>query len=468
MISVVFLLVAHEHHGNSSDAASEHHRAPKYKPKPDWVPPPIRDNFPLLHSAISSNSLPPIPKWNVPIPNAHNTTPFNLPVAPPLFIGFTRTYSLLLQVVTSYITAGWPPSQIYVVENTGVQQSNARGLLSLQNQFFLNHTALTRILGVNVVTTPTLLSFAQLQNFFLSLAYQHNWPYYFWSHMDVVAFSYEGGQESVTPPYHDPGYKSIYTLALEALHKARNEDSKWGLRFFAYDHLALVNRDAMEDTGAWDVMVPYYTTDCDMHSRLTMKGWSIQDAKAGIITDVASALEDLSMFYRVGLEGAIEPVFVDPNPAKPQPRGKSNKRDEALESERDRRGLKVEDRRAEGDDPNWVKWRKLVHTADAQFRMFAPLTISFNRGSSDVLTNVCVTEHKHSDRGRNTWQLGQHGGKGEPFYYPAAGLAEAIELMTETGKEVFRRKWGHRDCDLIGGTSLSFDDAWMVQKDWSD
>ncbi|KAK4457679.1 hypothetical protein QBC42DRAFT_187910 [Cladorrhinum samala] len=442
VISVVFLLAAASKY--STPRVPEPPRPPKYKPNPDWVPPPVKDNFPLLHSAASPDSLPPIPKWNVPIHNAHNTTPLNLPVAPPLFIGFTRTYPLLLQVVTSYITAGWPPSQIYVIENTGVQQSNARGLLSLQNQFFLNHTALTRILGVNVVTTPTLLSFAQMQNFFLSLAYQHDWPYYFWSHMDVVAFSYEGGHGGMTPPYHDPGYKSIYTLALEALQRARNEDSKWGFRFFAYDHLSLVNRDAMEDTGAWDVMVPYYMTDCDMHSRLSMKGWSIKDERAGIITDVASALADLSMLYRVGLEGDVQPEFVDPNPAKPQPPGKKhNKRNEALESERERRGLKIEDRNAEEDDPNWVKWRKLVHTSDLQF------------------------QHKHSDRGRNTWQLGQHGGKGEPFYYPAAGLAEAIEVMTETGREIYRRKWGHRDCDLIGGTLLKFDDAWMVRKDWS-
>jgi hypothetical protein len=76
------------------------------------------------------------------------------------------------------------------------------------------------------------------------------------------------------------------------------------------------------------------------------------------------------------------------------------------------------------------------------------------------------TGHKHGDRERNTWQLGQHGGQGEPFHYAAAGLAEALDLVTETGREVFRRKWGHRDCDLITGAGLKFEDAWMVERDW--
>jgi hypothetical protein len=73
--------------------------------------------------------------------------------------------------------------------------------------------------------------------------------------------------------------------------------------------------------------------------------------------------------------------------------------------------------------------------------------------------------HKHDDRERNTWQLGQHGGEGEPFYYHPAGLAEGIDLMTETGREVFRRKWGHRDCNLRE-VGLKTGDAWRVEKDW--
>jgi hypothetical protein len=108
-------------------------------------------------------------------------TKYGLQVAPPLLIGFTRSWPMLLQTVVSYITAGWPADQIYVIENTGMQQANKRGQLSLQHPWFLNHTALER-LGVHVVQTPVLLTFSQLQNFFLSLSYTHEWPYYFWSH----------------------------------------------------------------------------------------------------------------------------------------------------------------------------------------------------------------------------------------------------------------------------------------------
>ncbi len=42
----------------------------------------------------------------------------------PLFIGFTTNWLMLQQAIVSYIAAGWPPSQIYVMENTGVMDSN--------------------------------------------------------------------------------------------------------------------------------------------------------------------------------------------------------------------------------------------------------------------------------------------------------------------------------------------------------
>jgi hypothetical protein len=37
----------------------------------------------------------------------------------------------------------------------------------------------------------------------------------------------------------------------------------------------------------------------DMQLALTMRGWGIEDADPGIITDMALALEDLSALYRV-------------------------------------------------------------------------------------------------------------------------------------------------------------------------
>ncbi len=122
---------------------------------------------------------------------------------PQLFIGFTRQWPTLLQAVMSYIAAGWPANGIYAVENTGVHNSNRDGKLSLQNPFYLNHTTLKRF-GVNVVQTPTLLSFAQMQNFFMSLAYQFETPHYFYSHQDVVVFSFETGPDNTTRPGDRP------------------------------------------------------------------------------------------------------------------------------------------------------------------------------------------------------------------------------------------------------------------------
>ncbi|KAJ9149454.1 Glycosyl transferase family 8 protein [Pleurostoma richardsiae] len=420
---------------------------PKYKPTPTYTPPPVRDPFPLL----ATSTPPPIPQWNVPRDGLHRD--YDLPVAPPLLIGFTRTWPILLQAVVSYVTAGWPPSQIYVVENTGVQQANARDQLGLQNPFYLNHTQL-RMLGVNIVQTPTLLNFAQLQNFFLSMSYSHGWDYYFWGHMDVLALSYEEGKEGLTPAYDQQGYKTIYELCCRALAEARRDDPRWGVRFFAYDHLALVNPEAYEDVGGWDTMIPYYLTDCDMHSRLLMANWTMLDAQAGIPTDTSVVLDDLSVLYRVP---GITPDFQDPNPPPPPKpeeekekegegggdqvkkddgeQAKTNKRDEGGEGLAQAAGRSEEDR-------NLAYWRALRDVSDRMFH------------------------YKHGERGRNTWQRGQRGGAGEPFYYPADGLAEAMDVLTEAGREVYRRKWGHRDCDLIKGAGLQIGDQWLVEKDW--
>ena len=396
---------------------------PKYKPTPTYTPPPIKDNFPLL----ATSTPPPIPKWNVANKTLHQT--YGLPYAPPLLIGFTRSWPLLLQSVVSYITAGWPADQIYVIENTGVQQSNTLGKLSLQNPLFLDHAALKK-LGVNIIQTPVLMSFAQLQNFFLSVSIEKQWEYYFWSHMDTLALSYEDGHETLTPKYNEEGYRSLYELSLYQLAKTRKEDPRWGLMLFAYDHLAAVNPAAYEDVGGWDTLIPYYLTDCDMHTRLAMRNWSMPEVKAGIVTDVSVALDDLRVLYR---EPNLVPEFTDPNPPPPPPPEKDQKANKRSVAPRDGDGP---------PDPNLEYWRRLQSKADNMFH------------------------YKHGNRGRNTWQLGQQGGKGEPYYYPAAGLAEALEIMTEAGRETYRKKWGHRDCDLVTGAGLKFEDQWLVMQDW--
>jgi hypothetical protein len=240
--------------------------------------------------------------------------------------------------------------------------------------------------------------------------------------VDVLALGHEDGYDNLTPQAGEPGYKSLYTLCLEELNRTLVTDDRWGLRFFAYDHLTLQNPRALEDIGGWDTLIPYYITDCDTYTRLHMKKWSQNDANCGIITDTSVSLDNLLALYR---DPSITPKFTDPNPPPPPPpaEDKINERDLTA--------------REDMTDPVEY-WRVLRGVADSMFH------------------------YKHGDRGRNTWQAGQHGGQGEPFYYDSAGFSEALEVLTEAGKEVYRRKWGRGDCDLIGGGGLTWDDQWRV------
>lgn len=102
----------------------------------------IPDPFPLL----SRHPPPSLAELNLPSAPRHDKSGPETP----LLIGFTRNWPQLLQCVVSYLAAGWPAEDIYVVENTGVMYSNRDGKLGLQNPFYLNHTQL-RMLGVGVI-----------------------------------------------------------------------------------------------------------------------------------------------------------------------------------------------------------------------------------------------------------------------------------------------------------------------------
>jgi hypothetical protein len=114
-----------------------------YKPAPKTTRP-VPDPFPLL-----SRNPPPKPRL-LRAPKANRPPRRHYPEQTPLFVGFTRNWPQLLQCVVSYIAAGWPPEDIYVVENTGVMYANRDHKLTLQNPFYLNYTQLG-MLGVNVI-----------------------------------------------------------------------------------------------------------------------------------------------------------------------------------------------------------------------------------------------------------------------------------------------------------------------------
>ncbi|KAL7270894.1 hypothetical protein RUND412_006383 [Rhizina undulata] len=257
---------------------SPHHHdlhVPEPPPKPNPNPKPIIEIFP----DATNGNIPEISELNKP-PQEHHPTP--------LFIGFTRNWPMLQQAVVSYITAGWPPCDIYVVDNSGTMDSNELGLLTLQNPFFVDYTRL-KLLGVNILTTPTLFTFAQLQNFFLFTSIERKWGHYYWSHMDSVALSWEDRIP----------YKSLYQNIVEKW-SSMDRSERWGVRFFQYDHLTLVNVAAYKEVGGWDTHIPFYTGDCDMHSRLLMRNWTIVEERVGHVFDVAGTVGDLREFFPRG------------------------------------------------------------------------------------------------------------------------------------------------------------------------
>lgn len=378
---------------------------PLYKPKPESRPD-ISDNFPRAASAKSPSDLPEIPPWNKP-PEPH------IDEKTPLYIGFTRNWLLLQQVVVSYITAGWPAEDIYVVDNSGVMLSNQNGLLGLQNPFYLDYKRLTNVLGIRVLTTPTLLTFAQLQNFMTFTAFEKGWGHYFWAHMDSPAVSDEEYEEEGQP------YTSLYMRAVTVMRETKKPGyGPLAARWFAYDRLTLVRTQAYADVGGWDTLIPFYMGDCDMHERLWMKNFTIENAKAGLVYDVASAVDDLEIFYRrksnkAKREDAAEP----PSPEPPAPVMKP-------------------------DGRNSPEYHELLKKLDEMQRV------------------------KNEDKaGRNTWQSAQQGGHGEPFYRDGPGFEQGISMTMNFGRDVFEAKWGRGPCN-IREVGLGEDDAWRLVPNW--
>ncbi|KAI9800663.1 MAG: hypothetical protein M1825_003985 [Sarcosagium campestre] len=410
---------------------------PLTKPRPSEPPVPIEDNFPLAVKATSRDDLPPVPSWNRP-PSPH------VKESTPLYIGFTRNWRLLQQTVVSYITAGWPPEDIYVVDNSGTMDSNKHGLLTLQNPFYLDYRRLTEVFGVNVITTPTLLTFAQMQNFFLFDALQKNRTHYFWGHMDVVAVSKEDKED----------FQSLYMFAVEGLREAlapgfarddNGREGRWGIRFFAYDRLALVNALAFNEVGGWDPQIGYYLTDCDMHERLSMAGFKQGNAWAGLVYDTGSSLDDLLvLFRRKPLKSAklAAQQVTESTTAK----GEAEVRSKAVLKDKKPsvtpRQSAIDARFGPEDKFNSPAWLEMVHELDA-------MQVAKNSAKG----------------GRNFWQRRQSGGQGEPFYRDPEGFERALVMTIDRGRDIFAEKWGHRECNLIA-SGLGAKDAWRVDHDW--
>ncbi|RDW68545.1 hypothetical protein BP5796_09202 [Coleophoma crateriformis] len=354
---------------------------------------PIVDNFLLADHFNSTSDFPAIASWNRP-PKTH------VPEKTPLLIGFTRNWPLLQQCVLSYITAGWPPEDIYVVDNTGTMKSNfPPGKLSLQNPFHLNVDRLVRLFGIKVISTPTLLTFAQLQNFYIFTAQEKGWDYYFWGHMDVVVTSDEDLTLGSDKHLAHPKFESFYMRAVKAIREtqdpgyAAEQKGQWALRFFAYDWLALNNVTTFKTLGGWDTFVSFYLADCDMHERIRMADFKMDTTEAGWVFDVGRSI-DINLLFR----RKIDPK----NP--PKTLGELNDLPE--------------------DELGGSGFKELRKAIDVE------------------------TEWKaYGDAYRNAWQVKQAGGQGEPFYRDPRGFAEAMEMAIANGVKTYQEKWGHNTCE---------------------
>ena len=296
----------------------------------------------------------------------------------------------------------------------------------------------------------------------LRTATARDWPYFFWSHMDVAVLS----AEEVSP------YKSFYHRVLDVLDasgmdqwaiKARKvqregmpsydrkeifagwfdrvlrtdptlqtkkkrkreikESVRWGIKLFAYDYLTLVNVAAWRDVGAWDPFIPYYATDCDAYERLKMGGYQVEEVQVGHVFDIADVIADPE-----------ERFF----PAANQ-RG------------RNKWGIGPAGQEPEGGRLNsWrYKWLK------------------------SELTELMERKSSNPD-GRNSWQSGAEDErkavkdgkpkrkKMEAWTYDPKGFQAAWWETADAGRSTYIKKWGTMDCDLRGA-GKTLDDIWMLE-----
>ncbi|KAF3926561.1 hypothetical protein AA313_de0202764 [Arthrobotrys entomopaga] len=178
-----------------------------------------------------------------------------------------------------------------LLENTGTMDANPRNLLSVDNPFYLDYKLLRGRYGISIVRTPTLLSLAQLQNFMIATAMSKGWAYFYWSHQDIAVLSNETAQ-----PYQSLYEKIVYNL--EALNATMGPDTphgqRWVGRFYKYDHLTLINVDAVRHVGGWDPFIPYYNSDCDWYERSRLSGYPIDEEEPRVadIFDLATHVPD--------------------------------------------------------------------------------------------------------------------------------------------------------------------------------
>ena len=151
--------------------------------------------------------------------------------------------------------------------------------------------------------------------------------------------------------------------------------------------------------------IPFYKTDCDMHERLRMAGYSLDHVFAGNVTDVGGTM-DLNLLFRKQIDLEKPPTTQAEMDAVPE-----------------------------------------LERGDESYDILVEHLGALNKG-----------EWYGPDR--LFWQKQQSGGQGEPFYRDADGFDEAIKIMTDGGFKAYEKKWrGYDRCDLIDH-GFGIEDAW--------
>lgn len=179
-----------------------------------------------------------------------------------------------------------------------------------------------------------------------------------------------------------------------------------------------MNRDAVLEVGGWDAHIPFYATDCDMYVRLMWAGYWQGESEIGIILDVNTVLDDVGALLRIP---GIEARFA-------------------------------------GDDSN----NSIAEAGEFEFNM--------SKGETwerlvEIGKRMEGVKYSDGNTWRNTWQVRQQGGQGEPFYRDWEGFETGTKMMIDLGRNVFAEKWGHRGCD-IAKVGIKAEDAWRLERDW--
>jgi hypothetical protein len=256
-------------------------------------------------------------------------------------------------------------------------------------------------------------------------------------------------------------------------------------------------------------------TDYDMHARLEMAGYVVEEVHPGMVFDVASSLEDVVVLYRHTGPGVWEVAWKDPNAQPPEevkagdgnekrtvgkrpgypgnetgsdswidfaawnPKKSGTYADEAIEE-------------AESSSTSTLSSTATsASTAQTSLSTSSTLPLSTSLAKLTAPTPLPNTQSLYtpdpahsplflsllslldrmqgskgsSPHGRNTWQSRQTGGQGDPFYRSPEGFEKGIAMTIGFGWTVYSDKWGHQDCD-IAPIGMRPSDAWNVDHDW--